>query len=338
MKYFRIVAPDLAIDLGTANSLVYVENNGIMVDEPTVVALKVSNGEIAAIGEEAKEMLGKTHENIVEIMPLKDGVINDYDIALLLIEHYIKQSVKGVSIIQPRGIITVPSSSTDVEMRAMTDACLQAGLRDVYLVEESLASAVGAGLPVDKPTGSLIVNMGAGSVEIAVVSLYGIVASKTMRYGGDSLNKMISQFIKDKYTIIIGPETEEKLKLNLGTLRSDNQNNRMEIGGRDLYNGMPKTVDAFSSDITEACSHAFLKIIDGIKQVLEKTPPELSATILKNGITLTGGASKFDGLSEFIENELRIKTYLSETPYTDTVKGASKILKNIDKINELRKS
>ena len=338
MKYFRISAPDLAIDLGTANSLVHVSGKGIQLNEPTVVALKVTDGEIAAIGEKAKEMLGKTPENIVEIMPLKDGVINDYDIALLLIEHHIKSVLKGISMIQPRGIITVPSSATDVEMRAITDACLQAGLRDVYLVEESLASAVGAGLPVNKPTGNLIVNLGAGNIEIAVVSLYGIVASKTIRYGGDRLNKLISQFIKEKYTLIIGPETAENLKLKLGTLREDGQNNMMEIGGRDLYSGMPKSVDVFSSDITEALSSAFLSIIDGIREVLERTSPELSRTILKNGITLTGGTSQFDGIDSFIEDEIGIKTMLSEKPYEDAVIGAAKILKNIEMINDLRKS
>lgn len=337
MKYFRIMAPNVSIDLGTANSRVHVQGKGIIIDEPTVVALKVNNGEIAAIGEKAREMLGKTPENIVEIMPLKDGVVNDYDIALLLLEYHLKRAVKGLSLIQAKGIISIPSSATDVEMRAIEDACLQAGFRDIYLVEESLASAVGAGLPVDRPTGSMIINLGAGTTEISVVSLYGIVASKTLKMGGDNLNAMINSYIRDKYSIIIGPDTSENLKRKIGTLRVDNQNDRMEIGGRDLFSGMPKNADVFSSDITEAVADKMLNIIDAIRSVLEKTPPELSAEVIKNGITLTGGGALFDGLRELIQSEIGINTKISKTPYTDTVLGAAEILKNIDEINLYRK-
>lgn len=336
MKYFRIVAPDLAIDLGTANTMVMRLDKGIILSEPSTVALDFKKGEIVSIGQEAKDMIGKTPDNIAVVRPLENGVVSDFDITQALIEYYIRKAMPGIAILQPRITISVPSGATDVENRATQDACLQAGARDVYLVEESLASAYGAGLPVDRSKGSMILNIGAGTTEVAVVSMYGIITSETLKRGGDDWDRMLQTYLREKYDIVVGLNTCETLKKTIGTLRTTEQMNAMEISGRHQTSGMPINVDVFASDVTNAILPAVEDIVDAIRYTLEKTPPELSADILKHGLTLTGGASQIDGLVELIQEQVEVPVKLSENPETDTIRGAALIMKNIDSYRNKR--
>lgn len=330
MKYFRILAPNLAIDLGTSNTLVARLDKGIVIDEPTVVALDFKKLEILAVGDEAKELIGKAPENIAAIRPLRDGVISDFDLTQAMLEYNIHKALPGISMVAPKLTICVPSGSTDVENRAIQDACLQSGARDVYLVEESLASAYGAGLIEDNTRGVMILNMGAGTTEVAVVSSYGTITSESVKKGGDDLDKAITEAIEEKYSIIIGENTAERLKKTMGTLRVDNLTNAMEISGRDSRTGMPKSVDVFASDLTSVIVDMARDIVDQIRWALEKTPPELASDIMVRGLHLTGGASQIDGLDAFIKEELGIKVRLSDNPTTDTVAGVQEIMKNID--------
>lgn len=331
MKFFRIVAPDLAIDLGTANTMVMRLDKGIILSEPSTVALDFKKGEIVSIGQEAKDMIGKTPDNIAIVRPLENGVVSDFDITQALIEYYIRKAMPGISILQPRITISVPSGATDVENRATQDACLQAGARDVYLVEESLASAYGAGLPVDRSRGSMILNIGAGTAEVAVASLYGIITSQTIKRGGDDWDRMIQTYLREKYDVVVGLQTCEQLKKTIGTLRKDEQLNAMEISGRDTKTGMPISVDVTAADVTEALLPAMADIVDAVRYTLEKTPPEVSADILEQGLVLTGGAAQLDGLQEYLAGHVGIPVRLSENPEKDTIRGAAMIMKNVDK-------
>lgn len=334
MKYFRVVAPDLAIDLGTANTLVYRKGKGILYREPTVVALETATGRILAIGEEAKQMIGKTPESIVPISPLAHGAVSDFDITLALLEHYIKKALPGVSILQPRLTISIPSGSTDVESRAIEDACLQAGARDVYLVEEALASAFGAGLSVDEPTGSMVMNLGAGTTEVAVCSLYGVVTTTTLKSGGDDMNLRIQDVLREKYSIMVGIPTCEILKEKIGTIRENSD--CMEVSGRDVQTGMPRSVDVYSMDLREAIMPMVDEFVDSIRITLEKTPPELSADIMQQGLMLTGGGALLDGLAEYIADNIQMTVTISSQPMEDTIYGAAKIMDNIDGIKQKR--
>lgn len=329
MKYFRIVAPDLSIDLGTSHTIVARSDKGIVVQEPTVLALDYKKLEILALGQEAKEMLGKTPENIVAVRPLIGGVISDFDLTSAMLEYYIHKAIPGLSLLAPRVTISVPSGATDVENRAIQDACLQSGARDVFLVEESLAAAFGAGVLKNDSQGVMIVNLGAGSSEVAVCSSYGVITSQNYKSAGDDVDKAIQDIIRDKYGLIIGSNTAENLKKTIGSLRYDNQRNVMEISGRDQVNGMPKSIDVVSSDITEAIQPFVKDLVDTIHFTLEKTPPELSADIMKKGILMTGGSSLFDGLDGFLEEQLGIHVQLSKHPMEDTILGTQMIMKNI---------
>lgn len=338
MKYFRAVAPDLAIDLGTGNTLVSRSDKGIIINEPTVIALHVKKMEILAIGNAAKELIGKSPDNIAAVRPLRDGVISDFDLTQALLEHYIHRAVPGITLIAPRLTISVPSGATDVENRAIQDACLQAGARDVYLVEETLASAYGAGLLSEKNAGqgAMILNAGAGTTEVAVVSAYGVITSETMQKGGDELDSRIAELIRRKYDLVIGENTAERLKILIGTLREDRQNDAMEVSGRDLESGMPRSVDIHASDITECILSEAEEIVDRIRATLEKTPPELSADIMKSGLVLTGGGGMMDGLAGYIEKNIGLRVRQSKDPTLDTIRGAAIIMKNIDRIRNMR--
>ncbi len=336
MKYFRIVAPDLAIDLGTANTIVTRLDKGIVVEEPTVVALDFKKLEILAIGREAKELIGKSPENMAAIRPLQDGVISDFDLTQALLEHYIHKAVPGVSIMAPRLTISIPSAATDVENRAIQDACLQAGARDVYLVEEALASAYGAKLIDSRMAGALILNMGAGTTETAVVSAYGVITSQTMKKGGDALDAMIRDFIRERYSLVIGENTAEQLKMTIASLSEKEPSDCMEISGRDLGSGMPRSIDVFTHDIMEPVLPFADQVVDQVRYTLEKTPPELAADIMKKGLYVTGGASQLDGLPRYIEQKIGIRVTKSATPNHDTILGAAEIMKNIDQFKNKR--
>lgn len=332
MKHFRIFAPDLAIDLGTANTIVARMDSGIVINEPTVVALDYKNLQILAIGKEAKALIGKSPENLAAIRPLQDGAISDFDLTQAMLEYYIHKALPGISLVAPRITISVPSGSTDVEQRAIQDACLQSGARDVYLVEETLACAYGAKLINDKTTGVMVLNIGAGTTEVAVVSSYGVITSETMKQGGDDLDFAVKEHIREKYGLIIGDNTAENIKNAIGTLHADKQNNAMEVSGRDTVSGMPKNIDIYASDITGSMMHFVERVVDRVRFTLEKTPPELAADITKKGLLLTGGASQIDGLAEYIESKIDIRVRSSEHPLEDTINGAVAIMKNIDQL------
>lgn len=337
MGYFRIVANNLAIDLGTANVLVYVEGKGVVLNEPAVVALDNKTGEIIAFGKEAFEMIGKTPENISVMKPLENGVVSDFDITKILLEHCIKSAMPGISLIQPNVIITAPAGVSDVELRAIEDACIYSGVRGVYIVEGALTAAIGAGIELDKPDGHMIIDMGAGNIEIAILSLNGIVASENLKFGGDFLNQKIIDHVFEKYAVNIGYQTAEQLKMNIADFSSIDSNGSMFISGRDILTGMPKTIEVFSSDINDAIKKELGMVIDKVQYILEKNPPELSSDIIENGIFLTGGSALIKGFHEALENTLGIKVNLSPTPFEDCVKGAGFMLDKLDKYKSIRK-
>lgn len=329
MIHFRIKAPDLAIDIGSSMTRAARLDQDTMIEEPTVVALDYQKLQILAVGREAKALQGKAPENVVSIRPLQNGVISDYDLTQALLENYIRRLVPGISLIAPRLVISYPSGATDVEQRALEDACLQSGVRDVYLVEESLAAAYGAGMIRSATKGALILNVGAGTTQVAVVNSYGVVTSETMNRGGDELDMELVAFIRDKYDLIIGQNTAEKLKIQIGSLRQDRQNDAMEVSGRDRLTGMPKSIDIYTSDVTEAISRFIQDIVDRVRLTLEKTPPELSADIMEEGILLTGASARIDGLDEYISRELHIRSRLSQHPTQDTILGCRYIMSHI---------
>lgn len=337
MGYFRFFANNLAIDLGTANVLVYVEKKGIVLNEPAVVAIDNKSGEIIAFGDEAFEMIGKTPENISVMKPLENGAVSDFDITKILLEHCIKSAMPGISIVQPNVIITAPASVSDVELRAIEDACIYSGVRGVYIVEGALTSALGAGIQLEEPDGHMIVDMGAGNIEIAIISLNGIVASENLKFGGDYLNQRIIDLIYDKYSLNIGYQTAELLKISISNFGNKEGNDSMSVSGRDILTGMPKTIEIFSSDVNEAIRKNLGMVIDKIQYILEKNPPELSSDIINNGIYLTGGSSLINGFAELLEDSLGIKVIKSANPFEDSVKGAGKMLEKLDKYKSIRK-
>lgn len=337
MKYFRIIAKNLAIDLGASNILVHLEDKGIVLNEPAVVAIDNNSGAVLAFGKEAYNMIGKTPENISVIKPLENGVVSDFEITKILLEHSIKTALPGVSLVQPKVIITAPAGVSEVELRAIEDACIYSGVRGVYIVEGALAAAIGSGLDITQAQGYMVVDMGAGNIEIAILSLNGIVASETLRFGGDHLNSQIIDYIYDKYAINIGYQTAEQLKLGMADFSSNTINHSMDVSGRDLLSGMPKTVTVYASDINEAIKDDLSTVIDKIEYILEKNPPELSSDIIKNGILLTGGSALIQGFAQALEKALAIDVFVSETPFEDTVLGAAHMIKNLSQYRSSRK-
>ncbi len=337
MKYFRIVAPDLAIDFGTFSTLAMRLDNGVVLEEPTAIALNAKKKEIVAIGKKAKALIGKSPENITAMHPLSNGVIADFDLTQAMLEYYIRKALPGVSLIAPRVAISVPSNATDVENRAIQDACLQAGARNVYLVEEILAAAYGANAIDNTGNGAMILSIGAGLTEIAIVSEYGVITSQAMPEGGSYIDHAIMDYVKSKFNLIIGEQTAENIKIAIGTLRTNDQMNMMEASGRDVETGIPRSIDLKAMDITEAMSRFIHKLIENIKIVLEKTPPELAADIMNKGIIITGGASQIDGLVEYIYNEAGVEAHSSSMPKMDTINGLAKIMKNINQWEEREK-
>lgn len=332
MKYFRIIAPDLAIDLGTANTIVARMDKGIVIEEPTVVALDFKKMEILAVGAEAKKLIGKSPENVAAVRPLKDGVISDFDLTQAMLEYNIHKALPGISVLAPRLTICVPSGSTDVENRAIQDACLQSGARDVYLVEETLASAYGAGLIENSTNGVMILNIGAGTTEVAVVSSYGIITSESTKRGGDDLDERLIEYIRNQFRIIIGDNTVENLKKTIASLHEEDQTNAMEVSGRDSITGMPKSVDIYSSDISPCIIEEADEIVDQVRISLEKTPPELASDIMKKGLFVTGGGAQIRGLADYIEGHIGIRVNLSKNPTRDTINGVQTIMKNINQL------
>lgn len=330
MGLFNAFIKDMGIDLGTANTLVYIKGKRIVTREPSVVAIHTNTNEVLAVGEEAKKMIGRTPGHIVAIRPLKDGVIADFDITQSMLKYFIRKAYNKRSIFQPRVVVCVPSGVTEVEKRAVEEATIHAGARDAYLIEEPMAAAIGAGLPVHEPTGSMIVDIGGGTTEVAVISLGGIVTSKSIRIGGDELDESIVNYIKKEYSLMIGERTAEEVKIVIGSADGGNKETKMQIRGRDLITGLPKTLDVSSVEIHEAMKEPILNIIDAIKFTLEKTPPELASDIMEQGIMLTGGGALLNGIDRLIRNETGMPVNIAEDPLDCVAIGTGKALDSIE--------
>jgi len=330
MGLFDFFNKDMGIDLGTANTLVYIKGKEIITREPSVVAIQTNTKEVLAVGEDAKKMIGRTPGNIVAIRPLKDGVIADFDTTQSMLKHFIRTAYKRRSLFQPRVVVCVPSGVTEVEKRAVEEAAIHAGARDAYLIEEPMAAAIGAGLPVHEPTGSLIIDIGGGTTEVAVTSLGGVVTSKSIRVGGDELDESIVNYIKKQYSLMIGERTAEEIKINIGSAGTEEQETTMDIRGRDLITGLPKTIEITSTEIYDAMKEPIYNIIEAIKSTLEKTPPELSSDIMEQGIVLTGGGALLAGVDEKIIKETGMPVKIAEQPLDSVAIGTGMALDNIE--------
>ncbi len=329
-SFLRFFSSDLAIDLGTANTLVLAKNKGVVVYEPSIVALNKLTGKVMAVGKEAKEMLGRTPGNIVAIRPMKDGVIADFESTERMLDYFIKKAHNRNMWVRPRIVIGVPSEITQVEKRAVRDAAYRARATEVYLVEEAMAAAIGAGLPITEPSGNMIVDIGGGTTDVAVISLAGIVYSRSVRIAGNEMDEAIIQYIKKKYNLLIGERTAEQVKMELGSAFPLDEELSMEIKGRNLMEGVPKTIVITDSEIREALGDTVATIVNTVHEALEKTPPELSADILDRGIVLTGGGALLKKLDVRLREETGLPVTIAEQPLYSVVLGAGKLLDNID--------
>ena len=328
---------DLAVDLGTANTLVYMRGRGIVLSEPSVVAIDSRTGEVHAVGIEAKRMLGRTPGTITAIRPLKDGVIADFDVTEELLRHFI-QKVHQSRFAHPRVVVCVPSGVTGVEKRAVEEACLSAGAREAYLIEEPMAAAIGAGLPVGEPTGSMIVDIGGGTSEVAVISLGGIVVSESIRVAGDELDNAIINYAKREYKVLIGQQTAEELKLEIGSAYPLPEELQAEIRGRDIVTGLPKTVVLTSEEIRIALDEPLQQIIGAVKVTLDRTPPELASDIMDRGMMLAGGGSLLHGLDARMRDETNMPTHIAESPLTCVAVGSGRSLEEFEVIQRTNRS
>lgn len=334
---FQMIATDFAIDLGTSNILVYKKGEGLIINEPSSLVLDENHTKVVAVGQQAKDMLGKTHEDIQVVKPIKNGVITDFNLTEAMLNYFFDKVNLGFSLIQPRVVIVVPSGITDIQKRAVEDAALHAGSRDIILVDESLAAAYGMNLSPDEPRGILLINMGAGTSQVAVISLNGIVVSATINKGGDYLDEKIVDYFREEKGLEIGKNTAEQIKINLASLKIKDGNNEMEVNGRDLNDARPKTVKVISSELVSCILPFADEVCDMVLVALEKTPPEISSDIKRNGFGLSGSLSMLKGLGEYVEKKIGLKSYRSEDPSTDAILGAGQILENPDKFLKYRK-
>ena len=325
---------DIGIDLGTANTLVYMRGKGIIIREPSVVAVDVKMDRVRYVGQEAKDVIGRTPGSIVAVRPLKDGVIADFDMTTSMLQEFIRKALKGRAFAgsRVRVIICIPSGVTAVERRAVKEATQNAGAKRVSIIEEPMAAAIGAGLPVAEPTGSMIVDIGGGTSEVAVISLGGIVTSRSVRVAGDEFDSSIINYIKKKYNLLIGERTAENIKIGIGSAYPMDEEASMEIKGRNLLNGLPENITIMSSEIREALAEPLSHVIEAIKTTLEKTPPELAADIIDQGITLAGGGALLKGLDLLIHAETGMPVKVAERPLDCVADGTGKVLENIDKL------
>ncbi len=337
--FWNIFTFDIGIDLGTANTLVLVKNQGIIINEPSVVALNTRTNEILSVGKDAQKMLGRTPASITAIRPLKDGVISDFDATREMIHYFIEKvhdnSSKFFKIARPRIVIGIPSSITEVERKAVIDAAISAGARSVYLIEEPMAAAIGAGLPVSEALGSFIVDIGGGTTDIAVISLGGIVIDKSIRVAGDELTQDIINYIRNKYNLLIGERSAEELKITLGNAYPRKENKKVSIKGRDIFLGLPKTVLISEAEVREALSNSLNIIIDSVYEALEETPPELISDITEKGICLTGGGSLIPGIKKLFSDKIKVPFYVAENPLESVVIGTSILLDDISMLEKI---
>jgi rod shape-determining protein MreB and related proteins len=327
----------MGIDLGTANTLVYVSGKGIVLQEPSVVAMDQENKVPLAVGEDAKKMLGRTPGNVVALRPLRDGVIADFDTAELMLKHFIRRVHEGRTLVSPRIVIGIPSGVTGVERRAVMEAASQAGARDVYLIDEPVAAAIGAGLPVAEPTGNMIIDIGGGTTEVAVLSLQGTVLSESVRVAGDELSEAISQYMKKVHNLVIGERTAEEIKISIGSAYPTDEDDEslMDVRGLHLLSGLPRTVMVKSPEIREAMSEPLSVIIEAVKRTLERTPPELAADIIDRGIMLAGGGALLKGLDTLISHETGIVVHVAADPLSCVVLGTGRVLENFKQLERV---
>jgi rod shape-determining protein MreB and related proteins len=332
---FQFLGRDMAVDLGTANTLVYVRGRGIVLNEPSVVAINTRNGAILAVGSEAKRMIGRTPGHIMAIRPLKDGVIADFDVTEKMLRYFIQAVHKRRFLAKPRVVICVPSGITGVEQRAVEEASIQAGARAAYIIEEPMAAAIGAGLPVHEPAGNMVVDIGGGTTEVAVISLGGIVTSQSIRIGGDELDDSIISYIKKEYSLMLGERTAEEIKMAIGSAFPLPDEPHAEIRGRDLVSGLPKTIIVSADEIRRAIEEPVNAIIDAVKNTLDKTPPELAADIMDKGIVLTGGGGMLKGLDERLKHETGMPIHITDNPLDSVAIGSGKCLEEFEALKKV---
>jgi rod shape-determining protein MreB len=329
------LSSDLAIDLGTANTLVYARNKGIVVSEPSIVAVNRVTGKVEAVGRDAKDMLGRTPGNIVAIRPMKDGVIADFEITEKMLSHFIHRAHNRSTLVRPRIVIGIPSEVTQVEKRAVKDSALKAKASEVYLVDQAMAAAIGAGLPITEPSGNMVVDIGGGTTDIAVISLAGIVYSKSVRVAGNEMDEAVIQYIKKKYNLLIGERTAEQVKFEIGSAFPLDEPVTMELKGRDLIEGIPKTLTVTDAEIREALQEPVSIIVNAVRVALERTPPELSADIVDRGIVLTGGGSLLKNLDRLLREETGLPVSVAEDPLSSVVLGTGKMLSDFDLLRKI---
>lgn len=327
---FSLFSNDLAIDLGTANTVVFARGRGIVVNEPSIVAINKLTNKVEAVGHEAKEMLGRTPGNIVAIKPVKDGVIADFDVTEEMLKYFIKKAHNRRHLLSPRIVISIPSEITQVEKRAVRESALRANASEVYLVEEAMAAAIGAGLPITEPSGNMVIDIGGGTTDIAVISLSGIVYSRSVRVAGNEMDEAIIQYVKRKHNLLIGERTAEQVKIQIGSAAPLEEPRSMEIKGRNLIEGIPKTVTITDEEVREALSDSISTIISAVRVALERTPPELSADIVDKGIVLTGGGALLRHLDKRISEETGLPVFLAEDPLSSVVLGVGKMLEEVE--------
>jgi len=328
-SFYSLFSNDMGIDLGTANTLVHVKGQGIVLSEPSVVAVQTSTNKVLAVGHEAKRMLGRTPGDIVAIRPMKDGVIADFETVEKMIRYFIAKVHKRRALVRPRIVIGVPSGITEVEKRAVRESAEQAGAREIFLIEEALAAAIGANIPIHEPVGHMVVDIGGGTTEIAVISLGGMVIADSIRIAGDEFDDGVMKYMRTQYNLIIGERMAEEVKFRLGNAYPEKKPEKMELKGRDAISGLPRTLEIDSSEIRKALKEPVEQIVEAIKHALEKTPPELAADIVERGIVLTGGGSLLKGLEKCIGRETGVPVIKAENPLTCVVLGAGKFLEEI---------
>ena len=334
-SFFSIFSNDLAIDLGTANTLVFAEGRGIVVREPSIVAINKITNKVEAVGSAAKEMLGRTPGNIVAIRPMKDGVIADFEVTERMLDYFIKKAHGRSLFVRPKIVISVPSDITQVEKRAVKDSALQAGASEVFIVEQAMAAAIGAGLPITEPTGNMIVDIGGGTTDVAVISLAGIVYSKSVRVASNEMDESIIQYIKRKYNLLIGERTAEQIKIEIGSAYPLDEPLTMEIKGRDLVEGVPKTLALTDAEVRESLAETVGIIVDAVRVALERTPPELSADIMDKGIVLTGGGAMLKNLDRRLREETGLPISLAEEPLSSVALGTGAMLADVDLLRKI---
>ncbi len=335
-KFYNLFSGDVGIDLGTANTLVYLSEHGIIINEPSVVAINKKTGRVVAVGTDAKKMIGRTPGHVTAVRPLVDGVVSNFEVTEEMLSHLIKQAQKiSKKFGRPRVVIGVPSGITNVETRAVVDAAKNAGAREVYIVEEPMAAAIGINLPVHDPVGSMVIDVGGGTADVAVISLGGIVNSKNLTIAGDRLNEDISSYIRDEFKILVGERTAEDIKISVGSIAEEDEPLEAPVRGRDLVTGLPREVVITDADVREAIGPSISTLVDAVKEVLETTPPEILADVMKRGIVLVGGGALIKGLDELISNMLKVPVHIASDPLSAVARGTGVILADMEKYKEI---